>query len=200
MVKLSMPRMTRRKMTLRQYNGENALHIACKNGHTDIVKLLLQKGGDSLKEAINSQTTDSLDTALHLACKIEDSDKRFETVCHLLTLGPNINVNMRDSIGDTPLHIACRRGNLEIVVLFFEDPTDSFDIRARNKNGQTPLHLACENGNIDIVRLLCNILNNVNDKDNNGNTPLHVACINGYYNVVEILSHHSSITERAQWV
>lgn len=42
-------------VTKAAYNGLNALHVACKNGHDAIVRLLISRHG---KEVCNTRTTD----------------------------------------------------------------------------------------------------------------------------------------------
>ena len=58
----------------------------------------------------------------------------------------------------SPLHIACRRGHLEIVELFFErieQITSNLKIlaNATGKKHKTPLHYACECGDERVMRM-----------------------------------------------
>jgi CASK-interacting protein len=59
-----------------------ALHLAAKNGHTDIVRLLLLNGMDINRMTINDGT------ALHVACR----NGRYETAKLLLECGIDINL------------------------------------------------------------------------------------------------------------
>ncbi|XP_058807666.1 tonsoku-like protein [Phymastichus coffea] len=89
--------------------------------------------------------------------------------------------------GETPLHVACIKGNVQNVEKLLEEnhPTDVYD-----NCGWTPLHEASNHGHIDIVRLLVKAGANVNNPGGplcEGVTPLHDAAANGHIDVVHIL-------------
>ncbi|OJJ94689.1 hypothetical protein ASPACDRAFT_48596 [Aspergillus aculeatus ATCC 16872] len=75
-----------------------------------------------------------------------------ERIVHLL-LQRGANVDMQNSRGQTPLHLAAQRGHLGIVRLLLMAP-QPVDVNARDRFGSTPLHLASENGHVEVVRLL----------------------------------------------
>jgi hypothetical protein len=52
---------------------------------------------------------------------------------------------------ETPLHVSCRRGLLDIAKLLIDHGAD---IHAANFRLDTPLHVACRTANRDIIRLL----------------------------------------------
>jgi ankyrin repeat protein len=84
--------------------GQGALHIAAARGHSDIVRLLLEKGCDvNLRDDMQA-------TALHLAA--DNGDVR---VMRLLLGHPGTEVNLKDRMGFTPLHLAAANGKLEAV-------------------------------------------------------------------------------------
>ena len=94
----------------------------------------------------------------------------------------------KDIRGRTPLHTACRHGQIEVVrihtliTLLKANLLEVTDIR---KN--SPLHLACLGGNKDTVQLLIEsgvALNHVNMK---GEAPVHIAAQRGFIHVAEIL-------------
>ncbi len=77
-------------------------------------------------------------------------------------LGP-ITVHSTTGLGDTPLHVAVRRGDAEIVA----DMLDAgADINVRGETGFTPLHTAVTFDDVAMVELLLGrgaSLLNVND-------------------------------------
>lgn len=102
---------------------------ACKNGHSDIVKLLLENGVDP-----NVQTRT---TALLEAMESGKSD----IVKSLLDYGATVTAHIN---GTTPLHKACSSlaiHDADILELLI---SRGADIHMTNRMGQTPLYWACQ--------------------------------------------------------
>ncbi|XP_057313315.1 integrin-linked protein kinase-like [Hydractinia symbiolongicarpus] len=83
------------------------------------------------------------------------------------------DLNEGDDHGFTPLHWACREGQLVVFEMLMARGGRA---SARNDGGDTALHLACAHGNKDIVHKLIQHKANVNLMNEHGNTPLHYAC------------------------
>ena len=82
--------------------------------------------------------------------------------------------------GVTPLHLACRRGNLSIVELLLKQP--SVNVDAKDKSLLTPLHLAASQGHEQVVNMLLQKGADVFSVAADRTTPLHVAIMNGHSN------------------
>ena len=122
-------------------------HIACCEGHLEIVLLLLQK------ESINLNARNFLGMTPFLwACL----NGRTEIVNLLLkvALMKGININDPDNAGMTPLHWACSKGHNFTVDLLLRD--SGIDINAKDRSGSTALHYAGINGHLKTVELFHN--------------------------------------------
>lgn len=104
----------------------------------------------------------------------------------ILLGAPEINENITDENGDTPLHEACLSGETKIVELILEKMKKGGEVNLLLPNDKelTPLHIACREGYVDIVKLLLKYAFHQRDKlveaqDNEQGTPLHLACENG---------------------
>ena len=94
------------------------------------------------------------------------------------------DIDMRDKDGNTPLHLACDKGDLEEVKNLIGKGAD---VNAQNNpmnfpfdwGKSTPLHVACSGVNIEIVDFLLENGAEVNLDDESGNTPLH-NCFNEF--------------------
>jgi len=85
-----------------------------------------------------------------------------------------VDVNTKDKYGQTPLHIAVGRENIEIVKFLVSE--GKANVNVKEVDGKTPLHLAATyNDNIEVVKFLIDNGADVNAKNNGGYTPLHSA-------------------------
>ena len=53
-----------------------------------------------------------------------------------------------DGAGNTPLHVAVKRGNLAAVKVLLEVDFFVTEVNLVNKSGETPMHMAAERGHI----------------------------------------------------
>eukprot|EP01084_Bolivina_argentea_P309905 536096_1 len=97
-----------------KYNnkGFNALFVASQNGHSFIVKLLLQNGADP-----NSTSYQGV-SPLNMAAE----EGHLEVVRVLLSHS-DTDIDYQDLEGVTPLYIACQQNDIEIVKLLLH-PTN----------------------------------------------------------------------------
>ena len=88
------------------------------------------------------------------------------------------NPTLENITGSTPLHLACRRGNTEVVQLLLN--TKKVDVNAKDKAGWTPLHSAAGYGYAEVCEMLmdegADVLALSTDRST---TPLHVAIAKG---------------------
>ena len=84
--------------------------------------------------------------SLFVACESGDVVE----VQRLLNGLDKLSLSERDDHGCTPLHIACARGNIEVVKLLL-DLGANFEWK--DYNGTTCLHYACAYGQVDVVKM-----------------------------------------------
>jgi ankyrin repeat protein len=159
---------------LQNYNqiGEGDLIRILKNGHIEVIKMLVEKGADV------RVTTRGGKTPLHQA-----SEKGHVEIAKLL-LEKGADAMAADNDGWTPLHWASEKGDIEIVKLLLENGAD---VMVADNDGWTPLHKASGEGHVQIVKLLLEKGADVMVADNDGWTPLHWASEKGHVEVVKLL-------------
>jgi uncharacterized protein len=103
-----------------------------------------------------------------------------------LSQNKNIDVNIKDDEGDTPLIWACLFGSYNIAQILIEHGADV------NANGDayhrwSPLSCASFQGQLSIVQLLLSLGANVNATDDYGDTALMSAAKEGHTEIVTVL-------------
>ncbi|NWX06686.1 ANKR7 protein, partial [Caloenas nicobarica] len=114
------------------------LHLACENGHVDVVRFLVQAN-------CQLNLADNFRSPLMKAVQYQ----RERCVAMLLEHGAD--PNLADADGNTALHLAVLSPNMTVAWLLLEY---NANIDAQNKEGFTPLNLAVSNHHEELVELL----------------------------------------------
>lgn len=121
------------------------LHLACQEGYTDIVRMMLLKRFEQ-----KSQMVDAIDNEfnqpLHLAC----TSGKAEMVKILFLNGADPNAVKLSDI--SPLHIAARDGHVEIADVLLQNP--NLDINVNDEHLFTPLHYAARHNRVIMIKFL----------------------------------------------
>lgn len=164
--------------------GRTPLLWASKNGHSDIVKLLLGHKEVNVNKARDSDG----ENALLLASYNGHSE-----IVEQLKNASDIEINHVDSLGRTALLIASQVGQLKVAQLLLENPQIDIN-KAEPKFGETPLYMGSKNDHLSIViQLLESAKINVNKATINRETALMVACRVGHSEIVDNLLRHPAI-------
>lgn len=154
-------------------------HHAIRNGRLIIVDKFLEK------KIVDINCLDvERNSIVHNVLECCD----IKTIKYILDF--NLDINMKNINGDTPLMLACVTHSIghpvEVIQLLLNRGAD---INVKNHNGTTALMKACTNGNVKIVEFLLKngAANNINEKNKYGDTALTVACIYNYNDNIEIV-------------
>ncbi len=158
--------------------GNTPLHLACYNGQSETVRVLLQN-----PEIDINATNDLGVTALHVAVECSNI-----YITELL-LKAGADAQERDDHGDTFLHMAARQKKTQLVHVLLKH---GVDVNATNKFGETPLICACkaregQKPNSDIVSPLLEYNAEVEAIDAIGHSAMYYATEGGSPKIVEML-------------
>lgn len=154
----------------------NVLHIAAKSGSKNLITMIK----DRLE--CPESTLPNGRTALHEAI-LSGSVGAVEAV-----LGLGLNPNVRDGLGNTPLHMVCAKWDdsitQDLVIRMLRAAGAKPEIQ--NANGDTPIHIACALGNLNSVRSVISA-NGLNISNYAGDFSISLACKKGNFEVVKFL-------------
>ncbi|CAJ1099200.1 E3 ubiquitin-protein ligase MIB2-like isoform X2 [Octopus vulgaris] len=175
--------------------GLTYLMAACQAGNIDLINSLIEAGSDlDMKDrddctafhyAVSGKQHTVVPLIASKGANAEKCNAQGNSLLHLaVETGCKDMINKQNVNGDTPLLLACHRGNTEVIQqLLLYKP----DVNLENKHNNTPLHWACSWGFKDIVEQLLLFDADVNRKDIYHYTPLHWACDSGHLEVVQQL-------------
>jgi len=173
--------------------GITPLLIAKHKNYKNIVEYLEKHNSDVIDKASGDEIT-SLPTAksekedttlldLQKQLITAITENNLSTIKNAVTNGANLNV--KDSFGSTPLHIAVQSKNLEIVKYLVDQKAN---VNSKDNSGNTSLHTAIRSGSLEIVKYLIDQKANINSKDNSGSTPLHTAIWSKNLEIIKYLT------------
>jgi len=118
--------------------GDTPLHLAAKQGHAPVARLLISHGAD-----VNAKNRVA-DRPLHLAT--EGGHQHIAQL--LIDRGAKVNVNNQQ--GDTPLHLAAKGDYAPIAQLLLNKCADG---SAKNRLGDTPFNVAARTDSESVGKL-----------------------------------------------
>eukprot|EP01041_Mallomonas_annulata_P004019 gene4019-8001_t len=98
--------------------------------------------------------------------------------------GNGLDVNVRDPIGLTAMHVVCIMGRMELAQWLLQQGA-SFS--SRDKEGMTPLHYACDNKHVQLALLLVRNGADSSLRNKAGITSLHIICIRGVMDLTQLI-------------
>ncbi|KAM3134056.1 hypothetical protein pb186bvf_013782, partial [Paramecium bursaria] len=162
-------------INLKNKEGNAAIHLAAQYGHLDCLIELLSKN------ALPKQPGQNGSQPIHLAAAYG----HFHIVKFLKDQA-KANINSIDKYGRTPLAMAARNGNLEILSYLLKNGAD---YRINDSSGNSPMHYAAAYGFAECLLELKKAGADQYFNNSSHLTPLGVALAKNHYSIVkEILN------------
>ena len=126
-----------------RYGASRALYVACKKGNLCLVRTLIHEYHTDLNDEDSYGKT-----PFTLALENE----RDEVMLVLISEFGCDPTNTKDRNGVSPLHVACKKGNLSLVRTLIHDY--HADLNDKDSCGKTPLTLALDNERVEVMLVL----------------------------------------------
>ncbi|KAM8820121.1 uncharacterized protein ACNFOS_001310 [Eudromia elegans] len=179
------------------------LHLACANGHSEVVSYLVKNKcklnlcdddeRTPLMKAVQCQQEECVAILLAHGADPDLVDDAGNTALHLAALSSNTSVagqllqhsallDARNEEGCTPLSLAVSEHQEEMVEFLLQKGAD---VHAGDQFERTPLMMAASGGKLNLMKLLLRYGADISHKDINGWTAEDYAVIHGYSSNLE---------------
>ena len=174
-----------------KYSMETPIHVVCRMQRLDVLQVLVQNSGsDSKFDHRNKFGETPLCIALDNYCTAAVDLLVSKKLCNTsLSLRISVLFHQASQLrGDTALHLACERDDIELVQLL----VDHGPVDIVNRIGNTPFHVAAQSNITTVMECLIkkydgSIAELVNY---DGDSLLHLACKESLFHVVNLLLDH----------
>ncbi|CAO1431229.1 unnamed protein product [Diamesa tonsa] len=188
-------------LEIEDHNGQTALNIAARNGHLEIVKLLIDYNFPESDLASGGAGSGNLMDVNHADrdgwTPLRSASWGGHTeVVKLLISNDGCAIDRADKEGRTALRAAAWSGNEDIVKILI---AAGANVNSIDKQGRTSLIAASYMGHYDIVEILLDNQADVNHTDLDGRNALCVAALcgsSGYSKVISTLLEHGANTDQ----
>lgn len=182
-------------LEIEDVNGQTALNIAARNGHLEIVQLLLSLKPTSSDSKFKQVDVNHADRDGWTPLRSASWGGHTEVV-KLLIDQPFCAIDLADKEERTALRAAAWSGHEDILKILIKAGAD---VNSVDKQGRTSLIAASYMGHYDIVEILLENGANVNHLDIDGRSALCVAALcgtSGYSKVISCLLEHGANTDQ----
>ncbi|XP_052438349.1 transient receptor potential cation channel subfamily A member 1-like [Carassius gibelio] len=164
--------------------GNTPVMLACCTNNCEAIQFLFEHGAKMCIQnklghyAIHTVAFAGAKEAMELVLKIGEE----------LGLSTSVHINYLDKTKSTPLHLAVRGGNIEVIKLCI---IKGARVDQQQCDKSTALHFACTQGAMEAVKIMLSSYNKVEDiiniRDGANQTPLHRATLFDHVELVEYL-------------
>ena len=151
-------------------HGNTLIGMAVINGNIPIVKLLLKYGSRTETKVIYDQWGPFENTCAPVLFHAVDEIESGSSKLSKLLLRHGSNIDSRDSLGQSLLHIACSQGKIKTVQFLLRH---KIDVNACDNRGRTVLMTALQYYDPKVTKLLLKHKPKIHLKDNKGRNILH---------------------------
>lgn len=171
------------KATFSSYDRRTSLHLACCEGHMDVMELLLQNGADAnCRDRFGRTPVDDALCNGHVNVLRRLASKGIQVPEHILDEDhtPEFQLNMQ-------LIDVCAKGKVGAVQKCINEGAD---VQFSDYDKRSPLHLACVEGRTKIVALLLSEGADPTVEDRFGTTTMEEAAKYGHHDILEMIKEH----------
>jgi len=158
--------------------GFTPLHKAASSPSPMCIASLLKAGAD-----INARSLVDLNTPLHSLARVKQS---IEGLSLIISSVNNVNLDVTNKYGWTPLHFAIEHGCTEIIEHFIDNGAD-INARTYNPYGYSCIHVAIDYNNHSALTTLLQRGANILELDSDGQTILQHAARWADFETLQIL-------------
>lgn len=165
------------------------IYLPLSKGLVEIAALLSAKGAD-LEKIDNHKQTVLLALVSEAKQYASESPGIFKGIEWLLKNGAQVNA--RNKLNETPVHIACGKKNLALLELLAKN---NAELEARDDRGNTPLHICAQRAFCEGAKFLLSRNVNIHRVNNNLTLPIHLAAQADSAEIVYRLVGHGGATQ-----
>ena len=172
---------------MKDVNGYEPLHVACRIGPLQKIALLIKAGA-----SLDCESDITKERLVHSATKFHGTTS--DILTYLLEHGADPRV--QDAQGNTPLHLVSMDWdrNDRLPELLKMDPP----LHVKNNLGRTPLHVACGHGTSTMVKKLLEAGSPFGMRDKEDRSPLQIACTRGDLSIIKSLLDAQNFVDRSE--
>lgn len=159
------------------------LEAAARGGHVDTINLIIARMDADTLETCKSDKSSKAPVLLSV---MSGNPSAVRTLLDL-----KFSIQVLDEDHNTPAHIACQSGDVEMLKVMRELHESDFDLFMTRQNNQAlcPLQLACQAGSVEAFDFVLehSPIDKIKQSSEGSTNPIQLAAVSGHYKIVKKL-------------